>query len=641
VQLASTFKTTSLTREDSPVTLSSVRRLLPLFFSGVFFHSVARLAFYCWNMKNFASAPVGQVLEAFLWGLRFDFSATAALLAPAFLFVWILRPWVPEKVTKAFVFGSYTVLLFPAIFLNFVDVEMINIVGRRFSFQTLFILGESEGKVGAVFSEYAFISTICLLVCAAAIYFNWFVVYRWKPKSQFPQKLLHHYAIGFLALVFMVISIRGGLQEKPLNFTHSQLFTSSWLNHLVLNSSFSIIKSAGQESVQRQAFFKSPDEKYKYLNSAVVGEDSLKNVRPKTPQNVVVIILESFGLEYVDEKYTPFFVELSKKGLYFKNGVANARRSIEGVPAVLTGVPTLMDEPFITSPFATNNILKLPQVLKEKGYQTAFFHGGNNGTMYLDSFAKSIGFEKYFGANEYPNKKDHDGFWGIYDGPFFQFFESQMNQMKPPFMAAIFSLSSHHPYKIPDEVKGQFPEGPIPILKAIAYADDSVRKFFEKAEKEPWYKDTLFILTPDHTQLNYKPEFANDVSKYKIPVLFFHPSLKLPMTDPEMIVQQIDIPASILDFLGIDTAKPLPNTSSAFRAGDKAATVRLDTKYMLIAKDYFLDWSLGKDILMFDMKDAAESKPLSEPADRKELLENKLKANIEYFNNGMLDNKLL
>ncbi len=526
--------------------------------------------------------------------------------------------------------------------LNFVDVEMVNIVGRRFSWQTLFLVGEAGGKLSGIVVEYWLMTIATFSTVGASVAWNWYWVFRNKERSRRAtgKEIFAHYAAGFLILLVFVVAIRGGFQNKPLSFAQAQIFTSGYLNQMTLNSTFTIMKSADQESLERQKFFDDPKEKFKFLNGTQKSKSVLDGKRLSRPSNVVVIILESFGLEYLGV-HTPFFNGLAKKSLYFENGFANGRRSIEGVPAILTSVPTLMDEPFITSPFSTNEVIFLPGILREHGYASSFFHGGNNGTMYFDSFAEGIGFEKYYGADEYPNKDDHDGVWGIYDEPFFKFFAQKLSETKQPFFSAIFTLSSHQPYKVPDHLKDQFPDGEIPILKAIAYTDYSLKKFFEEAEKQPWFSDTLFVITADHTQNSFKPMFMNEVSKYKIPMIFYHPSYNWPKIDRSSVVQQIDIPVSILDFLNIETEKVNPMASSVFKPFDKGVAVRSDNRYLLISKDYFLDWIPGESVKMFRMKDPNQTQEISDPANRKELLENKLKANIEFFSEGMLDNKLL
>ena len=182
-----------------------------------------------------------------------------------------------------------------------------------------------------------------------------------------------------------------------------------------------------------------------------------------------------------------------------QNAYANGKRSIEGIPAIIGGIPALLSDPFITSAYSSNTITTIPSLLKQKGYTSTFFHGGTNGTMGFDNFSRSSGFDHYFGRTEYDNDDDFDGSWGIYDEPFLQQAALEIDKMKLPFLAVLFTLSSHHPYKIPDKYVNQFPEGTLPLHQSIAYADFSLKRFFETALKMSWFSNTLFVITADHT----------------------------------------------------------------------------------------------------------------------------------------------
>jgi phosphoglycerol transferase MdoB-like AlkP superfamily enzyme len=339
--------------------------------------------------------------------------------------------------------------------------------------------------------------------------------------------------------------------------------------------------------------------------------------------------------------YTPFLDSLAKRSLFFKNGFANARRSIEGVAAVMAGIPALMSEPFISSHFASNYFVGLGSMLSAHDYATSFFHGGNNGTMYFDSFAKSAGLNNYYGAVEYSNPEDNDGTWGIFDEPFLQFMKTRLDDSPQPFLASVFTLSSHNPYKVPAKYENRFPKGPIDILESVGYADYALLRFFQEAEKQPWYNQTLFVITADHTGLTYLPESDNELSRFRVPVLFFHPKYEWPKEiDRDQIVQQIDIMPSVMDFLGYENKEMNYLSRSVFIPGERTATMYLDGRYFLAAKDHFIDWSVGAEPKMFALSDPAEKFPLTEPVERKHELEQRLKASIQYFNQGMWDNRL-
>src|SRR5690606_24672345 len=112
--------------------------------------------------------------------------------------------------------------------------------------------------------------------------------------------------------------------------------------------------------------------------------------KPFQDKNVVFIILESFSKEYTGlggrTSYTPFLDSLMQHSFVCTNAYANALQSAKGIPAIISGVPSLMDEPITTSAYGTNKLTSLPALLRNKGYQTAFYHGGTNGTMGFDIY---------------------------------------------------------------------------------------------------------------------------------------------------------------------------------------------------------------------------------------------------------------
>ncbi|MGZ3770478.1 MAG: LTA synthase family protein [Bdellovibrio sp.] len=620
----------------------------------LFFYFLARTEFLLWNWSLFKDKPVQEILWSFVVGMRFDISAALMVVAPLLLVAFIPWPKNWNSYWATFTLIVFCLLQIPFFILNLVDVEFINFVGRRFSYDSLFIVNEASGKVLNFITSYWFFFILnSLMVFALA----WSAKKLLLKKSDSTQiwgsaksiKLwLSHVFLCFTALVIAVIGIRGGLQSKPINFVNANVFSAPILNNLVLNSTFTFIKSYGAETLIHEKYFTDKKEMLKNLNGSFLTS-ALDGQRPLKPQNVVIIILESFGEEYIGpvngKSYTPFLDSLMKKSLVFKNAYANGRRSIEGVGAIMAGIPALMNEPFISSHFTANYFLGLGTLLNQKNYATSFFHGGHNGTMYFDSFMQSAGVEKYFGSKEYGNSSDDDGVWGIWDEPFLQWALTNLDSANQPFMTSVFTLSSHQPFKVPEKYKALFPEGPIEILKTVSYTDYALKKFFDEAAKKPWFNNTLFVVTADHASLHYRSEYQNDLGSYRIPLFLYHPSFKFPKVDTDKIVQQIDILPTIMDYLGIPEKDKNYLGSSLFSEGDKVAVNFIDGRYILFAKDYHLRWSPGRGepqiFAITDKEGTTELKDYSvDEQNRKQQLVSKLKAVIQYFNEGMWDNKL-
>lgn len=402
----------------------------------------------------------------------------------------------------------------------------------------------------------------------------------------YTKKSIRDLSIAFLVVCgLLVVGLRGGIQIIPIDIVDAGRYTRTQNISLILNSPFTIIKSFEKKELPLiDLGVKNPDlicHTEHHFN-----HDSLQ-----TP-NIVVIMMESCAKEYTKlgriKSYTPFLDSLMDQSLTFTNAWANGHKSIEGIPAILSSMPTLMEDPFINSIYADNIYPSFANILKPLGYSTAFFHGGTNGTMNFDSYAAQVGYDAYFGRNEYGNDEDFDGFWGIWDEPFLNYTVKKMTEMKQPFHSAIFTLSSHHPYKIPEKYKGKFPKGHLENLESIGYADHSLRLFFNEAKKQDWYSNTLFVLIADHASISDHPFFRTNVGQFTIPVLFFRSNNSMKGTYNK-VFQQSDVLPSVLDIIGYN--KPFFSFGKSFRDTSERYAV-----YFTDSRHYFINDSLVIDL---------------------------------------------
>lgn len=561
-------------------------------------YTLLRLEFLVWNWASIKSIGPSGILWAFINGLRFDLSALAATLGIAFIgLLWMSK----DNLLRKLWIYSFLALNCFLLFFNVVDIELYSFAAKRFTVSAFFMA--KEATVSSVIVPYLPLLIPSMLIIAGFLYFAYKNIKKFKNDLSLKFKVIN--TVFFLILA--VILSRGGLQHKPLTFVDAKIFDNTYANNLVLNSTFTILKSATKKSIQRTRYF-SNEEMLSYLNE----QPDRRVVTPQEKLNIVVLVLESFSKEYIklrNPEVTPFFNSLTEQGVYFENSYANARRSIEGIAAIMSGIPALMEEPFINSEFSANQIIGLGSILEARGYQTAFFHGTNSGSMHFDSFMKSVGIRHHYSANEYPNPKDHDGTWGIFDEPFLNWTCEKLSEHQAPFFSLIFTLSSHQPYKLPDQHVERFKDDRLQILKSIQYTDYSLQKFFECARKQTWFDKTLFILTADHTG----PELRTDssfVSRYEIPTLYYGPKLEwLSLIDKSQFVQQIDIAPSILDILNIEQKNVNYLSRSVLRSAPaKVIALYSDMRYELVG----------------DLKNK----------------ENQLKAVQQYFSEGLYDNRL-
>ena len=339
---------------------------------------------------------------------------------------------------------------------------------------------------------------------------------------------------------------------------------------------------------------------------------------------------------------SPFFNSLKRKSLSFENCFANGKKSIEGIPSIYSGVPSLSEHPIITGIYGGNKLNSFATYLKPFGYHTSFFHGGRNGTMSFDSYILSSDFDLYFGFNEYPNQNDFDGTWGIYDEPYFDYFINTLNGFKEPFFSGIFTLSSHHPYSIPKKHIERFNKGSHPMENAIAYADYALNSFFEKAKKQPWFERTLFVITADHTPNSLTNDDYIALSQYSIPFLLYSPNDSSLVGTDTSFAQQTDILPTVLDYLNYPNSYFAFGNSKLSIDNNDCSIQYLNGVYQYISEDYVLHYTHHKSIGLYhaklDKKQQNNLLTLKPQITKK--LENNLRAYLQQYNNRMINNQL-
>ncbi|MFL5784162.1 MAG: LTA synthase family protein [Bacteriovoracaceae bacterium] len=497
------------------------------------------------------------------------------------------------------------------------------------SYDLFFVTDDIIDQLPQMLVHFWFVPVVSIGLCIAIYLFD----KKFFRLSERPVNVKLHGAISILVLGLTFIGIRGGLQHKSINVQSAFSQGKNELGHLVLNTPYHFLRTLKNISISKLTYFKTDKEA---LDIILKTRDFRQSKAFAGKKNVVLLIMESFSLEYMEKGYMPFLQELQKEALFFPYHLANGRRSIEALPSILCGLPSLLDEPISKSSFQGNKFVCMPKLLKDAGYTNVFFHGGAKGTMGFESYTLSQGFDRYYSKNDYPQGKDYDGHWGIYDGPYLQFFLDELKDLKEPFLGGFFSLSSHQPYSIPAEFKGKFPKGPLEIHESIGYSDYSLRKFFERAKNEKWYANTIFIITADHTSKLESTKFQNQIGKYRVPLLIFSPGQNWEGVNKDKVTQHSDIPRTILDLTGVQGDEMAATGVSIFSGDVGYALNYADGQdYLFVSKDQVLD--LKKDGTQTSHTYLWETGETTTPVPNENPI---LKAYMQYFVNGLMSNNL-
>lgn len=620
--------------------MNNYKKSTSLFFKRfiliILMYQLSRVLFYLINFKLLDTFT----FQTFLGGLLFDFAAVSYINL-----IFLIAHLIPGrfKYTNRYqliVKIAYYLVNLLFIATNFIDIIYYRFTGRRSTFGMITAKGmqhEAIGLIPSFLQEFWYIAVVFIILS----------ILLWKMipdlnGTSFTKKLIkkdYYKKTVFLAVGVTLLMIlgRGGLQKKPIKIVDGIKFGSITNTPLVLNTPFTIIKTfIKKDDLEKVSYFDSIELKKIY--SPVI---SLKTTKTPDKKNVIILILESFGNENIGRGQTPFLDSLITKSYYFKNGFANGKVSIDAVPSILSSVPSLMNNSFISSSYSVNKINGLPKILKKEGYSTSFFHGAFNGSQNFDQYAKVAGFDQYYGKDQYIGPEAFDGKWGIFDEEFLQFFSSKLSSFQEPFFSSLFTISSHNPYTIPKKYIGKFPKGTTRIQESIAYTDYALRRFFETAKKQNWYKNTLFVISADHTSAEGdRNTDKTNIGKFRIPILFFDPS------NPDLIgvhdknFQQIDIMPSILDYLNIKT--DMVSFGKSYKSKDNFVVYYLGGTYHYINDDYYLAFANNHTIGFYKWKEDSllKNNLMKQNTFKVKEAEKFIKAYIQSFNDRVINNQL-
>ena len=631
-------------------------------------YQIARLEYFCENAKYFTSLFQEGTSDIFRGSLLFDTSAI--IYTNALYIVLVLLP-VWKRGYQKFCKWLFLTVNGLALAVNLADSVYFQYTMRR---TTTTVFGEfsNESNLGSIIGT-ELLSHLYLVAQAGivmAVVWLLYAIPRYQPPTAKARRLSEGISLAsiLLAVPLCIAGIRGGFTKavRPITISNANQYAQRPTDAaLVLNTPFSLIRTIGKSVFTVPDYFGSEEELeavYSPVHPPLLQEKSTNiPLLQKGPgevslsrKNVVMLIVESFGREYIGafnrdldggryQGYTPFTDSLIAQSTTFSYSYCNGRKSIDGMPSILSSIPMFV-EPFFLTPASMNDYSGLAGILASEGYQTAFFHGAQNGSMGFEAFARKTGFQRYFGRTEYETARgtnDFDGTWAIWDEPFMQYYADEMSRMRQPFMTALFTASSHHPFAIPEQYRQQFPEEHLPIQKCIRYTDLALRRFFDTASKQPWFNNTIFVLTSDHTNQSDHAEYQTDLGGFCSPIIIYDPSQPEGVMQ-EKIAQQIDIMPTVLAKLnypkpyfgfGIDVLST--------PAEDTWAVNYLNGIYQYVKNGYVLQFDGQKTKAVYSLSDRLMKNNLKGKVSHQSQMELELKAIIQQYMERMTQNRLM
>ncbi len=618
-------------------------------------YTITRFLFYLLNQSHFPDMNAGYLLKLMYHGLRFDASAIAYTNS-----LVILMHILPFRFRYNKMYQKVISIVFYIVNVIGITLNMIDVVYYRYTMKrtTTAVFQEFENENPANFISFIwdfwYITLIVIVLGLLMVR-----IYR-KIKITRPYMRLRNYVYYPLSLILMAIigyytvgAMRGGYTPgtRPITLSNAAEFIYKPEHRsIVLNTPFAIIRTVGKPSLQRKEYFDTAELNDIFHAQHKLEADTTALFSKFEGHNVVLIIWESFSKEWVGSLnkdvdnyrgYTPFIDSLVNESYVFSRGYANGRKSIDALPSIIAGIPS-SETPFVLSHYSGNKINSLASILKQKQYYSAFYHGAPNGSMGFSAFMQQAGFDSYLGMTEYGDKKDFDGHWGIWDEPFLQYMANDIKNLKEPFLASVFTLSSHYPYRIPSEYEGVFPKGHIPIHQGVGYSDNALRNFFATASQQDWYDNTLFVITADHAVDGHLPEYKTAEGAFSIPILFYAPGTDFVGLNDSTVVQQTDLMPTLLSMLGVEDTFIAFGNNMFDADSPHFAYNYYNGAHQLIEGEWMLQYMNDRTIALYNVQQdrLMKNNVVDKHPDVQQAMERRIKALIQQYNNRLIDNEL-
>jgi phosphoglycerol transferase MdoB-like AlkP superfamily enzyme len=587
---------------------------------------LSRILFFYYNTDG-----SGELLR-FMWaGLPFDLSAWAYFNALFLVMRFLPVPFVAARGWLRATDVVYYVTNGLMLVLNVGDTFFFPFQGTRLRLSALKSFF-SDPNLGGIFLSYAgtywWAFLVALLGVALLVWLYRRVVPVGLPtvKSRVATWALRIGAFLVVAAV-LVLGMRGrmsfiGKALKPADAARcvEQLGDMN----VVLNTPFTILHSLHETPLEVLTYFS--DEELARLRTSLVTP---RPSDPMSKRNVMLIVIESGGQHWIDRLNNapgaaprglmPFLDSLSTQSLVIRYNFTTGRRSNEGLTAILGGFPMFTPFIYMGSPYDGNTVDALPALLQRKGYATKYYTGANHGSFAIDQMAMMMGMQSVADRETYADDRDFDGVWGIYDHAMARYTVEDVGTLSQPWLACWFTLSSHGPFKVPDDWRAADYKNPAGSMeRAMEYVDKTLSYFFEMARRQPWYDNTLFVITGDHGCRDLHGTIYDTPWLYaSIPMIIYDPSgaIVTPGEVTDRVMSQVDTGATILGLLGYpDSYVSMGCDVLAIEPGAPHYAIYKDADtYHIISTRLVVDWDGHSDTpsAVYDLAtDAALAHPI-------------------------------
>lgn len=526
----------------------------------LFYFVIIRAVFIIYHIKPFAEENAGSILATFAHGFRMDLSMASYFCMFPFLLISLsIFGITVQKILKVIRYYTY-ILLGILSLLTVVDMELFSFWGYRLDGTPLkYMNTPGEMLASSLSSPWYILIPVMVLLFIVGVY-----MYR-KLIDKLPYEALLSikspvvsFALLALIIAVLIVPIRGGFQQIPMNESTVYFSSSNLVNQTTVNLPWSFIHSLLEKSY-------SDENPYEYSDDATAdalvkelyttGNDSSYVISDPNHTNVLIILWESFTSKADVDSVTPEFNRLKKEGIFFSHLYGTGDRSDKGIVGVLSGYPALPVPSIIMNPNKSRKLPSLTENFTLRGYNSAFYYGGELAFANMNTYLTQHNFKRMVSIKDF-DKKDMNSKWGAHDEIVLRRVLTELDTMVTPFFSMAFTLSSHEPFEIPIKPKFEGTEKATLFLNSLYYTDYCLGNFIEEAKKKPWWKNTLVIVVADHGHVLPGSYYASHKqSEFRIPMLWLGGALTKKNLVIDKIASQTDLAITLnMAFGRIDNA---------------------------------------------------------------------------------------